>query len=142
MKIKYEFANGTVSEVEVEDSIGAVIVEDRRREDNLSRRERYHCYSLDAAQFEGAEYSGGETPETQMERGLDAERIAHALDGLSEVQRRRLLKFAEGISVSKEPADGGIVSCRNVSVRERLVRFLLGEKRSLTIIVPAAFFYT
>ena len=40
------------------------------------------------------------------------------------------------ISVSKEPADGGIVSCRNVSVRERLVRFFLGEKRSLTIIVP------
>ena len=38
------------------------------------------------------------------------------------------------ISVSKEPADG--VSCRNVSVRERLVRFLLGEKRRLTIIVP------
>ena len=41
------------------------------------------------------------------------------------------------ISVSKEPASGGIVSCRNVSVRERLVRFLLGEKRSLTIIVPS-----
>ena len=40
------------------------------------------------------------------------------------------------ISVSKEPADGGIVSCRNVSVRERLVRFLLGEKRRVTIIVP------
>ena len=40
------------------------------------------------------------------------------------------------ISVSKEPADGGIVSCRNVSVRERLVRFLLGEKWRLTIIVP------
>ncbi len=40
------------------------------------------------------------------------------------------------ISVSKEPAAEGIVSCRNVSVRERLVRFLLGEKRSLTIIVP------
>lgn len=40
------------------------------------------------------------------------------------------------ISVSKEPAEGGIVSCRNVSVRERLVRFLLGDKRRLTIIVP------
>ncbi len=40
------------------------------------------------------------------------------------------------ISVSKESVDGGIVRCRNVSVRERLVRFLLGEKRSLTIIVP------
>ena len=73
MKIKYEFADGKVSEVEVEDSIGAFIVEDRRLEDNFSRKERYHCYSLDAVQFEGAEYSGGETPETQMERGLDAE---------------------------------------------------------------------
>ena len=40
------------------------------------------------------------------------------------------------ISVSKEPVSGGIVSCRHISVRERIVRFLLGEKRKLTIIVP------
>ena len=99
MKIKYEFADGTVSEVEVEESIGAVIIEDRRQEDNLARKERYHCYSLDAAQFEGTEYSDGETPETRMERVMDAERIAHALDGLSEVQRSRLLKFAGGKSM-------------------------------------------
>ena len=36
MKIRYEFADGTVSEVEVEESIGAVIIEDRRQEDNLA----------------------------------------------------------------------------------------------------------
>ncbi len=53
MKIKYEFADGTVSEVEVEESIGAVIIEDRRMEDNLARKERYHCHSLDAVEFEG-----------------------------------------------------------------------------------------
>ena len=41
MKIKYEFADGTVSEVEVEESIGAVIIEDRRLEDNLARKEQY-----------------------------------------------------------------------------------------------------
>lgn len=99
MKIKYEFADGTVSEVEVEESIGAVIIESRRKEDNLARKERYHCYSMDAVQFEGDEYGTEETPETQMERELDTERIAHALDGLSEVQRRRLLKFAEGKSM-------------------------------------------
>ena len=40
------------------------------------------------------------------------------------------------ISVSKEPVSGGIVSCRHISVRERIARFLLGEKRRLTIIVP------
>ena len=99
MKIKYEFADGTVSEVEVEESIGAVIIEDRRREDNLARKERYHCYSMDAAQVEGDEYGTEETPETQMERKLDIERIAYALDGLSEVQRRRLLMLAEGKSM-------------------------------------------
>ena len=99
MKIRYEFVDGTVSEVEVEESIGAVIIESRREEDNLARKERYHCYSMDVAQFEGTEYADNETPETQMEREMDAERIAHALDGLSEVQRRRLLGFAEGKSM-------------------------------------------
>lgn len=42
------------------------------------------------------EYSDGET---QLEREMDAERIACALDGLSEVQRRRLLMFADGKSI-------------------------------------------
>ena len=40
------------------------------------------------------------------------------------------------ISVSKESASGGIVSCRHISVRERFLRFLLGEKRRVAIIVP------
>ena len=40
------------------------------------------------------------------------------------------------ISVSKEPASCGIVSCRHISVRERFLRFLLGEKRRVAIIVP------
>ena len=40
------------------------------------------------------------------------------------------------ISVSKEPAADGIVSCRNVSVRERFLRFLLGDKQQLAVIVP------
>ncbi len=59
MKIRYEFADGTVSEVELEECIGTVIIEDRRLKDSLSRRERYHCDSLDAAQFGGMEYSDG-----------------------------------------------------------------------------------
>ncbi len=46
------------------------------------------------------------------------------------------MNHALKISVTKEPASGGIVSCRHISVRERLVRFLLGEKQRLTIIVP------
>ena len=40
------------------------------------------------------------------------------------------------ISVSKEPKKNGVVSCRNITVRERLLHFLLGDKQRLTIIVP------
>ncbi len=40
------------------------------------------------------------------------------------------------ISVSKSLQTDGIIACRSVSVRERLLRFLFGEKQKLTILVP------
>jgi len=41
------------------------------------------------------------------------------------------------IGLSKDtPPDGGIVRCRRVGVRERLLRLLLGEKQRLTILIP------
>lgn len=46
------------------------------------------------------------------------------------------MKHMLRISVSKEPPDGGIVGCRHVTVRERLLSFLLGDKRRLTVIIP------
>ena len=46
------------------------------------------------------------------------------------------MKHMLRISVSKEPPDGGIVGCRHVAVRERLLRFLLGNKQRLTVIIP------
>lgn len=46
------------------------------------------------------------------------------------------MKHMLRISVSKESKDGAIVGCRHVTVRERLLRLLLGDKRQLTVIVP------
>lgn len=40
------------------------------------------------------------------------------------------------ISVSKEPQIGGIVTCRKVTIRERILRFLLGDKQRVTILIP------
>ena len=40
------------------------------------------------------------------------------------------------ISVSKKLVSSGIVSCRHISVRERFLRFLLGDTPRLTVIVP------
>ena len=102
-------------------------IEDRRLEDNLSRKERYHCYSLDAAQFEGAEYADNETPETKVEREMDTECIAQALDGLSEVQRRRILMLAGGMSVNEiarmEGVHHSVVSETISAARKRFKKF-------------------
>ena len=99
MKINYTFANGETSEVEVTEEIGNVILDSRREESNLDRKERYHCYSLDGAEFEGKEMAGDGTPETELFLQLENQHIAETFDKLSEVQKRRLLLLAQGLSV-------------------------------------------
>lgn len=99
MKIRYEFVDGEISEVEVAEEIGSVIVESRRLEDNLARKERYHCYSMDAVDFEGSGYAGKDTPESLLEQTADKRHIKGLLEELPEIQRRRLLLYAQGKSL-------------------------------------------
>ena len=40
------------------------------------------------------------------------------------------------ISVSKEPQTGGIVRCRNVTMREKLLTRLLGKQEKVMILIP------
>ena len=40
------------------------------------------------------------------------------------------------ISVSNEPQTGGVVRCRNVSLREKLLTLLLGRKERMMILIP------
>ncbi|PYG84778.1 hypothetical protein LY28_03571 [Ruminiclostridium sufflavum DSM 19573] len=46
------------------------------------------------------------------------------------------MKHQLKISISKEPQTGGIVRCRNLSIRERVLRYLLGEKQKLMVLIP------
>ena len=46
MKIKYAFLDGTVTEVEVSDEIGAVIIDSRKAEHAQDERHRYHAYEI------------------------------------------------------------------------------------------------
>ena len=127
MKIKYEFADGTVSEVEVEESIGAVIIEERRLEDNLARKERYHCHSLDAVEFEGVEYGTEETPETLLAAMEADRRVYEAFHRLSKVQQRRLLMLAGGMSVNeiarREGVHHSVVSETISAARKKFKKF-------------------
>ena len=102
MKITWEFADGTKSEIEAPDDIGTVILDSRREEDNLDRKERYHCYSIDALAYGDKDIhspTSGVTPESEFLLAEDNARIAEALSALTDVQRRRLLMLASGMSL-------------------------------------------
>lgn len=40
------------------------------------------------------------------------------------------------ISIAKEPVSGGIVRCKTVTLRERLLRKVLGDTGRVMVIVP------
>ncbi len=40
------------------------------------------------------------------------------------------------VSVSREPRESGIATIRRLSVRERLMRLLLGEMRRVIVLIP------
>ena len=46
------------------------------------------------------------------------------------------MKHNLNISVSKKPPEDGIVHCRNVSLREKLLTRLLGRREKVMILVP------
>ena len=51
-------------------------------------------------------------------------------------ERKTTMRHILQIRVSKEKENAGIVACRSVSVRERLLRLLLGKPVKLTVLVP------
>lgn len=97
MKIKYEFADGTKTEVEVTEEIGAVIVDSRKAEHAQNEKHRYHCYSFDAIDYEGLEYAEKEPIDDFPEEKKEKVRAAFAK--LTATQKRRIIMLAEGASI-------------------------------------------
>lgn len=128
MIIKYEFANGEITEVEVSEELGAVIIDSRRKEESLNRKERRHCYSLDAAVYEGLEY-GAYDSDLDMSDDTDESKthVRKAFSHLSETQKRRLLMLASGLSIReiarREGKDFSSVRESIESARKKFLKF-------------------
>ena len=46
------------------------------------------------------------------------------------------MKHKLKISVSNKPQTNGIITYRNITIRERLIRLLFGDKRKITVLIP------
>ena len=97
MKIKYEFNTGEITEVEVSEEIGTVIIDSRKAEHAQEERNRYHCYSLDAIDYEGLEYGTNDIEDKLSDDEL--RRIHYAFSKLSPTQQKRMLLLSQGKSM-------------------------------------------
>lgn len=103
MKVTYKFATGEVTEVEVSDEIGTVILDSRRKEHAGNERHRYHtAFSLDDMEYEDKDYfSAADSPEKVfMQKAFDKKRKA-MLSQLTPVQRRRFELYENGMSIAE-----------------------------------------
>lgn len=110
MLIKYKSVTGEVNEIDVDEFYGTLIIDSRRKEDSANRKHRRHCWSLDAIDYEGMEYAD---PEDFVEELVDdtPERNAHIREcfaKLTEVQQRRMLMVASGLSLREIARRDGV----------------------------------
>ena len=103
MKVTYKFATGEVTEVEVSEEIGTVILDSRRKEHAGNERHRYHtAFSLDDMEYEDKDYfATDDNPEKAfMQKEFDKKRKA-MLSQLTPVQRRRFELYENGMSIAE-----------------------------------------
>jgi RNA polymerase sigma factor (sigma-70 family) len=87
MIIKYAFRDGAVTEVEVSDEIGAVIIDLDRQEYNVNHKEvRRHC-SLDAFNLDDALFPSDDDVEAEVATKDEYRRLYAAIDQLSPRQQ-------------------------------------------------------
>ena len=124
MKIKYEFVNGEISEIEVDDCYGEILKEFNRKQRNSNRVYRRHNYSLESAMYQGEDYG-------KEDQGLLE--ILELLDSVTDVQKKRILLKIQGYNSTEiAEMEGGNSTPQSVRksiaiVRKKLEQLLDSE---------------
>ena len=108
MKIRYEFVNGEVSEIEVDEGLGELLVDFDRQQYNNDHKETRRHVSLDGMDYEGELFTSVEDTEGELLRREDTARLMEAMEALSPSQRELLLKvYFNGRSLVSIAAEEG-----------------------------------
>ncbi len=110
IKVKYEFADGMVSEIEVSEELGAYITASRREEENYERKTRYHCtVSLDSLEYEGEWFADeSHNPERAVLQEEEEKQVQIFLSSLTDKQRSRVQGLMDGKSIREIAEEEGI----------------------------------
>ena len=120
MKIRYVFVNGEVSEIEVEEALGGLLLELDRQEANNTRSETRRHISLSELSYEGSLFDAGiDVPEEVWAR-ISAEALREALQKLPAAQRELIVQvYFQGRRPAEIARTEGV---SRQSVSERLQR--------------------
>lgn len=129
MKIRYEFVNGEVSEIEVDEGLGELLVDFDRQQYNNDHKETRRHVSLDGMDYEGELFTSAEDTEGELLRREDTARLMEAMEALSPSQRELLLKvYFNGRSLVSIAAEEGVdkssISHRLERIYKKLKKFL------------------
>ena len=87
MRVRYEFSNGEFSEIEVDDSLGELLVDFDRQEYNNDHKETRRHVSLDGMDYEGALFASPDDPAAEVLKREELARLLRAMEALSPDQR-------------------------------------------------------
>ena len=120
MKITYEFVTGEVSEVEVDERLGGMLLDLDRQQYNNDKKETRRHVSLDGMDYEGELFASAEDTEGEAVRREDMARLYSAMEALSPSQRELVEKvYFEERKITDIAREEGV---SHVAVRDRLER--------------------
>lgn len=130
MKIRYEFVTGEFSEIEVDDSLGELLVDFDRQEYNNDHKETRRHVSLDGMEYEGELFSSVADTADEVERREELARLMRAMEALSPAQRELVLKvYFEKVRITDIARAEGVTEAairnRLKKIYARLRKFLI-----------------
>lgn len=119
MKVRYEFVNGEISEIEVDDNLGELLVDFDRQEYNNDHKETRRHISLDGMDYEGELFLSSADTETEVFQREDLARLMKAMEALSPAQRELVRRvYFENEKISKIAREEGV---SHVAIHDLLI---------------------
>lgn len=129
VKVRYEFITGEVSEIEVDQDFGSLLVDFERQEYNNDHKETRRHVSLNGMDYEGEIFASGADTESEAESREDISRLYCAMESLSPAQRELVVKvFFEKVRVADIACEEGVTEA---AVRNRLQKIYARLKKNL-----------
>ncbi len=130
MKITYEFVTGEVSEAEVDERLGGMLLDLDRQQENNDRKETRRHFSLNGMDYEGELFASAEDTERAVEHREDMARLHSAMEALSPSQRELVEKvYFEERKITDIAREEGVseaaIRNRLKKIYSRLKKFLI-----------------